>query len=112
MTKQRAPRPEPTTGTDYDTYLSPHSKTPEKEALLNLLRLLGWRFDTTRTEWHTPEHWTHQAHGRLEYDTAYRWARIQPESRDGIRAQSILELRRTALGWNGWTTAEEAASTC
>ena len=93
--------PEPTTGTRYDTYLVPRSKTAEKNGIYDLLLKLGWRFDASTVRWHTPETATHQASGRLEYGKDFDWATIQPPNQPGsdMREKPILRMVRTSLGW-------------
>ena len=101
MAKERPPRPEPTDGTPYDTYLVPRSKTPAKNALYDFLFKMGWRFDHVTTTWWTPEKDTYQAFGRLEYDRGLDWARIQPPNDPGstVRKNPILKLSRTNTKW-------------
>ena len=103
MTTPRPPRPEPTTGTPYDTYLMPRSKTPAKDELLLFLARMKWRFDTVRAEWHTPEAAPFQAHGRLEYDPDLTWARVQAPSIGDQRGPVLLELQYYDLdAFVGW----------
>jgi hypothetical protein len=107
MTKTETPRPEPTTGTDYDSYLAPRSKTPAKQALYDYLFDQGWRFDTVQTRWHTPEDRTMQASGRLEYSPHLAWATIQPPNQPGSmrREQPIARFSQGADG--AWRTEED-----
>lgn len=102
MTKPPAPRPEPTTGTPYDIFLVPRSKTPVKNELYEHLLSLGWRFDTVRSQWHTPEGDRFQAAGRLEYAYDLSWARIQPPNAPDstIRQEPIITFTRTNEGWS------------
>ena len=78
MTKQRPAAPEPTPDTRYNIYLSPHSKSPRREAFYNRLRALGWRFDTVESAWHTPADSVFQAHGRVSMNPDGTEAWIQP----------------------------------
>lgn len=104
MTNTVAPHPEPTTGTNYDIFLVPHSKTPTKNALYAALLEAGWRYDAHYGHWHTPEAQTFQAFGRLEYDPDVTWAFIQPPNPPGSmrRAAPIARLWRstTTLDWH------------
>ena len=84
MTKAREPRPEPTQGSDYDSYYWPRSKTPEKQALYDFLAGINWRFDTVQCRWHTPEALPLQGSGRLEYANDLSWAQVQPPNRHGL----------------------------
>lgn len=98
-------RPEPTTGTRYDSFLAPRSKTPAKDALYGALFDAGWRFDQTTMTWHTPESDVLQGFGRLEYDPDLSWAFIQPPSQEVrghyVRPTPLLRLWR-AVGTNEW----------
>lgn len=103
MAKTIAPHPEPTTGTRYDSFLAPRSKTPAKDALYGALFNAGWRFDAHLMHWHTPEGQTFQAFGRLEYDPDLTWAFVQPPNPPGSmqRPTPIARLWRSTLS-NEW----------
>jgi hypothetical protein len=109
MTNLRPPRPEPSTGTNYDTFLIPRSKTPEKNGIYDLLLELGWRFEPAYALWYTPESETYEAAGRLEYAPDYSWATIQPPNRPGSmdREEPLIRLIRTAWGWMVYKGTEE-----
>lgn len=103
MTNPRPMSPEPTTGTRYDSYLMPRSKTPAKDALYLFLAASGWRFDAATTTWHTPEAAPAHAFGRLEHDPEFRWATIQPPSRHdpvlgAVRPAPILKAATNSRG--------------
>lgn len=86
-----------------DTYLVPRSHTPAKDDLYRTLLTLGWRYDSKRVVWLTPEAQSLQGFGALEYAPDLRWARIQPPSRDGVRPEPLIRLERLAEGWAvGW----------
>lgn len=93
MTKRRGYNPQPTSGTNYDSYYWPRSKTPEKQRIYDVLADLGWRFDSHFGLWFTPEGQP-EAYGLLEYEVDFSEFRIQPPSiiREGIpyRATPIL----------------------
>lgn len=85
---------EPTLGIDtgYDTYLWPHSKTPRKDALYQRLRALGWRYEPTIVEFHTPEGQTFQARGRLATNVELTEAWIHPPIPEGQEPSGPLGL--------------------
>lgn len=98
--KLRAMNPQPTSATNYDSYVWPRSKTPAKDALYLLLHDLGWRYDAASVTFHTPEGQRPDL-GTLEYDPDFAWARIQPPSQpdDTLdppwrRPDPLLELVR------------------
>lgn len=99
MTKPRDPNPQPTSGTNYDSFLVPHSKTPAKQRIYDQLLELGWRYDAVEHFWWTPEASVLQGKGRLECAPDFSWARVQPVSTvvDGValRAQPLLLLELT-----------------
>lgn len=101
MTKPLIPRPEPSTGTNYDSYLAPRSKTPAKDALYLFLIEQGYRFDAVLKHWHTPEADTHQAFGRLEHAGDLTWARLQSPNAPGsdVRPFPFATFTRTEEGW-------------
>lgn len=91
---------EPTTGSDYDNYLWPHSKLPEKEELYAKLRELGWRYNAATAEFHTPQDNQLQGRGRLEWDPKFTWARIVgPRQGKLTRPDPLLSLVRVAGVW-------------
>jgi hypothetical protein len=100
MTRAKPRNPQPTTGTPYDSYLYPRSKTPEKQALYDLLHQMSWRFDANHSNWHTPETEA-PGSGRLEWALDFTWARIQPPNKPGsdVRREPILKLRRVDDEW-------------
>lgn len=103
MNKQRGP--EPTSGTDYDSYLVPRSKTPAKNGIYAALLDLGWRFDSHTMEWWTPEDDDLQGRGRLSYDPDLTWARVVgPVRSDGTIPPPLIELLRID-GTFHWTPA-------
>lgn len=101
MSRSKERNPQPTSGTPYDNYLWPRSKTPEKQALYDYLHDLAWRFDASYTRWHTPQDANLQGYGRLEWSVDFTWARIQPPNkpRSDVREQPILKLRRCDNEW-------------
>lgn len=80
MTKPLAPRPMPTPGGRYDTYMWPRSMTPEKDALYLFLHDLAWRYDAVTGRFFTPLSSPLEGSGALEYAADFSWARIQPPS--------------------------------
>lgn len=101
MAKIKPARPEPTTDSGYNTYLVPRSKTSALTELYEFLLAMKWRFDPAHVHWHTPEHWTQQAFGRLEYAPDCTQAWIQPPNQRGSlqREQPILTFVRKNDRW-------------
>lgn len=102
MTKPRKPNPQPTSGTNYDLYVWPRSKTPQRNVLYERLHAIGWRYDNVFCEWYTPERWPVEGHGRLETAPDLSWARIQPPSVivDGqpVRPSPLMVLKAEVIG--------------
>lgn len=101
MSKVKPRNPQPTSGTPYDNYLWPRSKTPQKQALYDFLHELGWRYDAEHAHWHTPEAETLRGYGVLEWGVKFTWARIQPPNKPGsdVREAPILKLRGNGDEW-------------
>lgn len=78
MTKPPVANPQPTSGTNYDSFLVPRSKTPAKQRFYDWLLEHGWRYSQATVEWFTPEGDVLQARGRFSYETDYSRAWISP----------------------------------
>jgi len=106
MTKPKTPNPQPTSGTNYEIYLWPRSKNERMDKLYQGLHDLGWRYDSVRFEWYTPEDEVHQARGRMEWgpgsaDPDFTWACIRPPRPANVDVQQEPIIEFNWIGGGG-----------
>lgn len=99
--KTTTPNPQPTSDTNYQSYVWPRSKNPNIQRIYDALHTRRWRYDASTATWWTPEG-EPEAFGRLEHDAeAAVWARVVRPSTilDAVpvRGDIILTLNLQAL---------------